>query len=544
MVSELSIARAKANKARRVKQGGNEYLVVPMVALKTGVYQCANCDSPELYDAEVFARIPASWNDRPVTLGHPQREGLFVSAGSADVWAKEGLGRIRNARRDGDKLVMEAWIDVLKADEVGDEGAAVVDALEDEEQIDVSVGAFIETQNRPGIHGGKKFAKRQLSYVPDHVALLPGQTGACSWEDGCGAPRVNQATEDRTMTLDDKELILPLKDGGVSLPLTATSKIALEANHQKVGASSCECSTETCSCDDPKASEENSDNDSPLAGLLEFKNQAIGDTAKRRILQAALTQKFGTDFYYSVVEVFDQTVVYEHRGGVYSRDYSINEDGSVTLSDKPIKGALVAEFMPITVQKENETMTDRKTAIDGLIANAASPWTEDQRAFLTDMSDEHFSTLAGKDDQDKPKADSGEADASLLAQASPAAVTEPRAEDVKAAADAAPKTLEAYLAEAPAALREVMQEGINARSRVRAGLFETIKSCSHNPYSDDELNAMTNDQLGKVAAMAATVSPGKTGAVADYSGQVAASSFINQESGFVPAPKMHDYTQQ
>ncbi|MGI9502238.1 MAG: hypothetical protein ACR2RE_04190, partial [Geminicoccaceae bacterium] len=93
------MAKAATSETRRETIDGDEFVVVPMVALKTGVYQCANCQEPDFYDADVFARIPESWNDRPVTLGHPQREGLFVSAGSVDVWQKEGLGRIRNARR-------------------------------------------------------------------------------------------------------------------------------------------------------------------------------------------------------------------------------------------------------------------------------------------------------------------------------------------------------------------------------------------------------------------------------------------------------------
>jgi hypothetical protein len=39
---------------------------------------------------------------------------------------------------------------------------------------------------------GTGFTGAAKNLKPDHLALLPHSKGACSWQDGCGAPRVNE----------------------------------------------------------------------------------------------------------------------------------------------------------------------------------------------------------------------------------------------------------------------------------------------------------------------------------------------------------------
>ena len=463
MDSQLTMHRAKTGKVRREEVDGDVFLVVPMVALKTGVYQCANCDEPAFYDADVFARIPESWNDRPITLSHPQREGLFVSAGSEDVWRKDGLGRVRNARRDGDKLVMEAWIDLTKADEVGDAANDLVEALEASEPIDVSVGAFIDSVAHPGVHQNKTYGRRQLNYFPDHVALLPGQTGACSWEDGCGAPRVNAGFQENMMVLQSE------------LPLETTT-------------SACPCggADGDCTCDDgPKTAE-------ILASSLGFEAQAMGDLAKRQILHEALRKKLG-DRWASIIEIFDSSIVYQTDGGTFSRDFTISEDGTVSLSDDPVQGALVAEFMPITVQQE-EPMDERKKAVDGLIANESAPWGEDDREFLMGAPDGQFATLAS---MEKPQAVE-DLPRDEVEQDQPTALTE--------------------------AEKEVMQEALAERARVRADLIGRISANEANQFSAEELKAMSSNQLRKLDALSLQSASAARPAVASYAGAMPAST--------------------
>ncbi len=481
MDSQLTMHRASTGKVRREEVDGDPFLVVPMVALRTGVYQCANCEQPALYDAEVFARIPDSWNDRPITLGHPQREGLFVSAGSEDVWRKDGLGRVRNARRDGDKLVMEAWIDLTKADEVGDAASDLVDALEGGEQIDVSVGAFIDSVDHPGVHQGKTYGRRQLNYFPDHVALLPGQTGACSWEDGCGAPRVNAAAQENMMVLQ------------ASLPLETTT-------------SACPCGGDgdDCTCEDgPKTAE-------ILASSLGFSANVIGDVAKRQILNEALQQKLGDRWFVSV-EVFEGSVVYQTSSGTFSRDFTLSEDGTVSLSDDPVQGALVAEFMPITVQQEG-SMKERKEAVDGLIANEAAPWGEDDREFLMGAPEEQFATLASV--------------------TKPAAVEEFPRVDIEPAQPVQPAALSD-------AEREIMADALAVRERARSDLITRISANEANQFTADELGAMQTGQLQKLAALSLKdASEARPSGLASYAGAMpAAASTAPPQRMFAEPPR-------
>ena len=170
----------------------NDVLIIPMVALREGVFQCATCPHPELYLADNFGRIPDAWNDRMVTVGHPQIGGRFVSAGTSGIWERDGIGRIRNAHVQDNKLKVEAHIEMSKVAELGSDAIDLVERIRRGEAIDVSVGAFVQSVPQFGVLEGKKFEAVQTNYVPDHVAILPaGVRGACSWGDGCGAPRVN-----------------------------------------------------------------------------------------------------------------------------------------------------------------------------------------------------------------------------------------------------------------------------------------------------------------------------------------------------------------
>ncbi|MGI9505609.1 MAG: hypothetical protein ACR2RE_21435, partial [Geminicoccaceae bacterium] len=134
---------------------GGEFMVVPVVALTQGVFQCANCPQAELYLASEFGRIVDAWNGRPVTLGHPKRSGRFVSAGSLDVEANEVIGTIRNARMSGNKLRVEAWIDEEKVARLGSRADTAVNRLDEGDQVEVSVGAFIDRQPAVGSFKGR-----------------------------------------------------------------------------------------------------------------------------------------------------------------------------------------------------------------------------------------------------------------------------------------------------------------------------------------------------------------------------------------------------
>lgn len=163
---------------------GVTYLVVPVVMLKEGVLRCSNCHpGGELISAEeIRASVPA-WDNRPVTLRHPTEPWMPSNARRLEV------GRLFGTIWDG-KLKAEMWIDV-QAIRRTMEGREAESRFRKGEVVEVSTGYFTDHVSRPGSFEGTKFALRQTGIIPDHLAILTDEVGACSVEGGCGAPRFN-----------------------------------------------------------------------------------------------------------------------------------------------------------------------------------------------------------------------------------------------------------------------------------------------------------------------------------------------------------------
>jgi len=181
-----------------------EHMVVPVVALMEGVIHAINADTPEYVPLTCLAVAPQGWNGRPVVLGHPVKNGHQISANSPEVLEAQGFGRIFNARLEGKKLMLEAWIDPTKAEAVG--AGEMLNKLRAQRMCEVSVGAFVVTDSTPGMFGDKSYKAVWRDVVPDHLAFLPKGLGACSNEMGCGAPRAAAA---HLVTADGLELVTP-----------------------------------------------------------------------------------------------------------------------------------------------------------------------------------------------------------------------------------------------------------------------------------------------------------------------------------------------
>lgn len=163
-----------ANGAAR--REGN-YVVVPVIAMVEGVVHAMNASAPEFVPASELSAL--GWEDRPIFIGHPMVAGYPVS-GKHPAIAHTSIGHTKNPRVDGTRLLMEAWIDESKAEK------DLIDRILAGEAIDVSQGAFVRTETTRGIFGGKEYFGVWRDIDPDHLALLPGARGACSWAMGCG----------------------------------------------------------------------------------------------------------------------------------------------------------------------------------------------------------------------------------------------------------------------------------------------------------------------------------------------------------------------
>lgn len=118
----------------------------------------------------------------PIVVYHPTRNGLPVSARDPDVLETSEVGRVFRSRFNG-KLRAEAWFDAEATRRVDNR---VLDRLEAGEPIELSTGLYVEQIPEEGVHNGRAYAHVAVNYVPDHLAILPDQVGACSIADGCG----------------------------------------------------------------------------------------------------------------------------------------------------------------------------------------------------------------------------------------------------------------------------------------------------------------------------------------------------------------------
>jgi hypothetical protein len=172
-----------ANTAARTEQWeGREYRVFPVVALKEGVHR--GSDGSLFYPEEELEKFAEAWNGRPVPIFHPTAmDGRPVSSNQPAVIATQSVGYTFNFFYDRTLKALkgELWIDVGKAEQVHPGILAQM-----AQKMEVSTGLFSEMDAAPGAWNGEPYDAVARNYRPDHVALLPGGRGACSWGDGCG----------------------------------------------------------------------------------------------------------------------------------------------------------------------------------------------------------------------------------------------------------------------------------------------------------------------------------------------------------------------
>ena len=129
------------------------------------------------YTNGAIARSLISWNGKPVTNRHPEKDGTPVSVNaSTDIYNQYVIGKIFNASFVNNKLTAELWLDDSKSKDI-------LAKLNAGYSIDVSTGMF--TEEIPNFNGNAVQGSITEIY-PDHLSLLPNERGACDLEMGCG----------------------------------------------------------------------------------------------------------------------------------------------------------------------------------------------------------------------------------------------------------------------------------------------------------------------------------------------------------------------
>lgn len=267
-----------------------EYLVFPVVALMEGVIHAVNSEHPEFVSLATLKKAAESWNDKPIVIGHPVKNGKQCSANTSDVLASHGIGKIRNSRVEGTKLLQEAWVETAKVKQLHPDMYARLLKGSNEE---VSVGAFVVTDGKEGKWKEKPYKASWLETFGDHLAFLPGGRGACSVEMGCGTHRAAMRVCESALELEPEKEELP------------------------------ECLTFTT-----------------------LEGQSLDDRLQR--VNEAVYKEFNDPPAPYVpmaypLQVFDNYVIVRKGDNVWSIDYTVDKDGVVSFGDKKaVKQAWVA----------------------------------------------------------------------------------------------------------------------------------------------------------------------------------------------------------
>lgn len=191
----MELLSVNAGKTRRATLNGRAFIVAPLSMIVEGVL--AGSKGALHYPGEEISRSTQAWNGMPITVYHPQQDGLHVSARHPAIASTQQVGTVYNAAtvrlKDGRrKLRAEGWFDEELTKRVDNR---VHEALVNGRQLEISTGLFTENTAEQGTYNGRSYDYVARMYTPDHLAVLPDQLGACAVADGCGL-NVNQQTGD------------------------------------------------------------------------------------------------------------------------------------------------------------------------------------------------------------------------------------------------------------------------------------------------------------------------------------------------------------
>jgi hypothetical protein len=437
----FTVVNLKANKAANTRYDtmeGKQYLVVPCVMLTEGVHEGSR--GPLYYPADELSKFPVIWNGKPVVVYHPELNGISVSACDPDIYTSRKIGVLMNTKWEDGKLKTECWLEEDKIKEVDER---VLNAIQSGEMMEVSTGLFFDPEVTEGVWNGEKYTAIARNYRPDHLAILPDLEGACSIEDGAGLLR-NAAEQ----------------GGPIGHLAQSLVSIFNELSHSEIW----------------------------------------------RMLSDKI-QGEGTNTWVS--EVFDNFFIYEQSDKTYYQEYSI-KDNEVTLvgmrkeaekitqyklSDGTFVGNTVSKVKDISEFLKEKNMNKEKIVND-LIKNEKSPWTEGEREYLMEMTEDQLTCIVNST---KEKDEDNEDKKSKKVPAANNVVAVPIA---NAADEPKPMTAGEYIANAPKEVQDMYYFGMATLNKQKTGLIEKIKANPRNPFTEEQLKAKDIGELGCLAKLA------------------------------------------
>jgi len=149
----------------------NGNLKAPGTLMNQGV-RCGS-DGCVLHTADTIKASTKGWNNIPIAMNHPEKDGYPVSIKDAP---ESKIGHLQNSRFRKDALLADLVITTTDQ--------AIRTKIQNSREV--SIGVFTDELQANGSYNGKQYNAIVQNYIPDHLAILTDCAGACSWADGCG----------------------------------------------------------------------------------------------------------------------------------------------------------------------------------------------------------------------------------------------------------------------------------------------------------------------------------------------------------------------
>lgn len=159
-------------------QDGKKFWIVPGTIIVEGVLNGFMVPAEELRD------FYNAWNGTDITLGHPKENGGSAGVPKPDVPI---IGRFYHAEWDEERKAItgEFWLDV-DALNSAEGGPDVLKNIEAGNPLEVSTAYYADWEAAEGSFKDTAYFGIHHNLIPDHIAVLPHDVGACSIQDGCG----------------------------------------------------------------------------------------------------------------------------------------------------------------------------------------------------------------------------------------------------------------------------------------------------------------------------------------------------------------------
>ncbi len=181
--AHLRLALQQVGTSREEQLMGRPYRVFPAVLVREQILS-NNLGKTFLPREEIEASVNA-WNGIPVIIRHPLLKGRPVSARTPDILNERGMGFLFRARAENGELKADVYIDMERIATVPD-AQTVINTVDAGNVAELSTGFNTSIEKVEGVFNGEQYDVVLHDIVPDHLALLPDEIGACSGEDGCG----------------------------------------------------------------------------------------------------------------------------------------------------------------------------------------------------------------------------------------------------------------------------------------------------------------------------------------------------------------------